>query len=209
MDRRRAWKALVLGAAASSLLGLTAPVDAAQGMDPHGKGAGGPGMDHLHALAVDARDGALLMGTHDGLHRSTDEGKAWTKAVPEGEFPGRDVMAIAVDPKQPGVLYAAGHDLGVVKSTDGGRRWRTAGAGLPAVDVHALTLDPNDPRKLYAWVDLKGLYRSLDAGRRWTRVDDGPENPDVRALLSVNIPTGMGGIYLYGGTSDGLFRSMD
>ena len=95
MDRRRAWKALVLGAAASSLLRLTAPVDAAQGMDPHGKGAGGPGMDHLHALAVDPRDGTLLMGTHDGLHRSTDEGKTWTKAVPEGEFPGRDVMAIA------------------------------------------------------------------------------------------------------------------
>ncbi len=209
MDRVRAWRALVLGAAISSLLGLTTPGDAAQGMEPHGKGAGEAGTDHLHALAVDPRDGALLMGTHDGLHRSTDEGKTWMKVAPKGEFPGRDVMAITLDSKQPEVLYAAGHDLGVVKSADGGRRWLAARAGLPTVDVHALTLDPNDPRKLYAWVDLKGLYRSLDAGRRWARVDDGPENPDVRALLSVNILTGMGGIYLYGGTSDGLFRSMD
>jgi photosystem II stability/assembly factor-like uncharacterized protein len=209
MGRLHAWKALILGAVFSGALGLSALAGAAEGMDPHGKGAGGPGMDHLHALAVGPRDGTLLMGTHDGLHRSTDEGKTWTKVAPEGEFPGRDVMAIAVDPKQPEVFYAAGHDLGVVKSTDGGRRWQATRAGLPAVDVHALTLDPNDPRKLYAWVDLKGLYRSLDAGRRWARVDDGPENPDVRALLSVNIPTGMGGTYLYGGTSDGLFRSMD
>lgn len=209
MDHPDAWKSLVLPIAVFSLLGLTSPVDAAQGMDPHGKDAGEAGMDHLHALAVDPRDGTLLIGTHDGLHRSTDEGRTWTKVAPEGEFPGRDVMVIAVDPKQPEVLYAAGHDLGIVKSTDGGRRWRAARAGLQTMDVHALTLDPNDPRKLYAWVDLKGLYRSLDAGRQWARVDDGPKNPDVRALLSVNIPTGMGGIYLYGGTSDGLFRSAD
>lgn len=209
MDRLRAWKLLVLGAAVLSLLALPASGDAAQGMGPHAKGPGGPGMDHLHALAVDPRGGTLLMGTHDGLHRSADEGKTWAKVAPEGEFPGRDVMAIAWDSKQPEIVYAAGHDLGVVKSTDGGRRWRATRAGMPTMDVHALTLDPNDPRKLYAWVDLKGLYRSLDAGRRWARVDDGPENPDVRALLSVNIPTGMGGIWLYGGTSDGLFRSMD
>ncbi|MGH7379103.1 MAG: hypothetical protein ACREJ7_02475, partial [Candidatus Methylomirabilales bacterium] len=95
MDRLCAWKVLVLGAAAFSLLGLTASAHAAQGTDPHGKGADRPGMDHLHALAVDPRDGALLMGTHYGLHRSTEEGKTWTKVVTEGEFPGQDVMAIA------------------------------------------------------------------------------------------------------------------
>jgi len=39
-------------------------------------------------------------------------------------------------------------------------------------------------------------------------VADGPKG-EVKALASVNISTGMGGIYLYAGTTEGLFRSPD
>jgi hypothetical protein len=39
-------------------------------------------------------------------------------------------------------------------------------------------------------------------------VDDGPEG-EVKVLKSVDIPTGMGGIFLYAGTSMGLQRSPD
>lgn len=40
------------------------------------------------------------------------------------------------------------------------------------------------------------------------RVDDGPTG-ETKVLASVNIPTGMGGIFLYAGTGEGLQLSPD
>jgi hypothetical protein len=88
-------------------------------------------------------------------------------------------------------------------------RYPWANQGLPRTDVHALAVDPHKPQQLYAWVVEHGLYRSQDSGLAWQRVNDGPPNPEVRALASVNIPTGMGGIFIYAGTADGVFRSPD
>ncbi|MBI2461848.1 MAG: exo-alpha-sialidase, partial [Candidatus Rokubacteria bacterium] len=72
-----------------------------------------------------------------------------------------------------------------------------------------LAIDPDQPWKLHAAVREKGegVYRT-DRRGRWTRVDDGPGG-EVKVLASVNIPTGMGGIYLYAGTAEGLQRNPD
>jgi photosystem II stability/assembly factor-like uncharacterized protein len=106
-------------------------------------------------------------------------------------------------------IYAGGHDLGIVRSEDFGQTWQRAAQGLPSTDVHALTTDAHKPEQLYAWVVDHGLYRSQDGAQSWHRAADGPPNPEVRALASVNIPTGMGGIYIYAGTADGVFRNTD
>ena len=53
-----------------------------------------------------------------------------------------------------------------------------------------------------------GLYRTTDGGLKWLRVDDGPAG-ETKVLASVNIPTGMGGIFLYAGTAEGLTRNPD
>lgn len=119
-------------------------------------------------------------------------------------------MAIASDnSKNPKVLYAAGHDMFVIKSIDKGTTWSLINNGLPNGDVHAIVVAANDPNTLYAWVVDAGLFRSRNGGESWQRVDDGPPNSNVVALASVNIPTGMGGIYLLAGTADGLYASAD
>ena len=172
-------------------------------------------MEHTHALALDHKQNILLFGTHDGLSRSQDEGKTWSKVEVKGDVPGTDFMALAIDPTNAQTVYAAGHGLGVIKSTDGGTTWTPKKHGLDGDDVHGLALDPNDPRKLHAWVVDKGLYRSTDGGESWARVDDGPKVPvtlaptDVKGLLSVNVSTGMGGIYLAASTASGLYISAD
>jgi photosystem II stability/assembly factor-like uncharacterized protein len=177
-------------------------------------GIGAP-MEHVHALALDHVRNILWRGTHQGLSRSQDEGKTWSKVDVKGEVPGTDFMALAIDSTNPQIFYAAGHGLWVVKSTDGGTTWTLKKQGLDGDDVHALTMDPNDPQKLYAWVVDKGLYRSTNGGESWARVDDGPRVPvtltptDVKGLLSVNIPTGMGGIYLAAATASGFYVSAD
>ena len=165
--------------------------------------------DHLHSLALDPQTGTLLMGTHHGLYESRDEAKSWQKRTLKGDVPGTDFMTMAVHPVNPRIIYAGGHDLGVVKSDDGGMNWRRAAKGLPTSDVHALAVDPKNSQRLYAWAVGNGLYRSDNEAASWSRVDDGPENPNVTSLTTVPIPTGMGGIFLYAGSAAGLFRGPD
>lgn len=166
---------------------------------------------HVHALAMDAEGRILFLGAHSGLFRSEDGGRSWQKVALAAKHSHQlDVMAIAPDPRDPRTMYVGTHEAGVLKSEDGGITWREAISGLRGLDVHGLAIDPNAPAKLHAAVREKGegLYRTLDGGRKWARVDDGPEG-EIKVLASVNLPTGMGGIYLYAGTSEGLQRNPD
>jgi hypothetical protein len=119
-------------------------------------------------------------------------------------------MAIAPHAAESDVIYIGTHEAGVLKTTSGGKSWTAVSAGLRGLDVHGLAVDPNAPDKLHALVREQGagLYRTTDGGQKWVRVDDGPAG-ETKILASVNIPTGMGGIFLYAGTGEGLQRAPD
>ena len=172
------------------------------------KGSGG--FEHVHALAMAADGRSLFLGAHTGAFRSEDGGRSWQKVALSAKHDHLDVMAVAPDLKDPLIIYVATHEAGVFKSSDGGTTWGEANTGLAGLDVHGLAIDPNAPQKLHAVVREKGegIYRTTDGGGKWTRVDDGPGG-EVKVLTSVNIPTGMGGIYLYAGTAEGLQRNPD
>jgi len=165
--------------------------------------------EHVHALAMDSA-GTLFSGAHTGLFRSDDRGRTWKKVSVSTKHAHLDVMDIAADPREPKTIYIGTHEAGVLKSTDGGKTWKDASSGIGGPDVHGLAIDPNMPFKLHAAVRDKGegIYRTTDQGGKWVRVDDGPQG-EIKVLRSVNIPTGMGGIFLYAGTSTGLQRSPD
>jgi photosystem II stability/assembly factor-like uncharacterized protein len=171
---------------------------------------GEEGFEHVHTLAMDAEGRSLFLGAHTGLFRSEDGGRSWQKIELSAKHAHLDVMAIAPHPKDPKIIYAATHEAGVFKSTDGGVTWTEANSGLRGLDVHGLAVDPNNTQKLHAAVRDRGegIYRTVDSGAKWTRVDDGPGG-EVKVLMSVNIPTGMGGIWLYAGTAEGLQRNPD
>jgi photosystem II stability/assembly factor-like uncharacterized protein len=176
----------------------------------HAAEAGAPAFEHVHALSFEAAGGALWLGTHAGLFRSEDGGVTWTKVALPASHHAPDVMAVTAHLTDPRVLYVGTHEAGVLKSTDGGRSWSVTNDGLGGLDVHGLAIDPNAPEKLHALVrgQGQGVYRTRDGGRAWVRVDDGPDG-ETKVLTSVNIATGMGGIFLVAGTGAGLQRSAD
>jgi photosystem II stability/assembly factor-like uncharacterized protein len=89
----------------------------------------------------------------------------WQPAGPDGGT----VVALAVDPTDPDIVYA-GTQLGpLFKTTDGGESWHAL-HGFPTGSVGSLAIDPAHPRTLYAAVSYAGVYRSLDGGETWKAV---------------------------------------
>ncbi len=181
-------------------------------------GSGAPGsttseVGAIRALVVEPGSNALLAGTAKGLFRSEDEGRSWRLVAVRGPIEGRAVLALALDPTEPRIVYAAGPGFGVAKSRDVGQSWEPITQDLGGTEVLALALDANQrfysPKRLYAWVEGKGLYRAKVGKERWELMHEWADNPGVRSLASVNILSGMGGILVYAGTAKGLFWSAD
>jgi photosystem II stability/assembly factor-like uncharacterized protein len=154
-----------------------------------------PRASDYHALLVSARDpNTLLLGTHQGVYRSTDGGHTWRAAGLTGE----DAMNLV---REGGTIFMGGHDV-FAESTDGGKTWRAMRpAGLPSLDVHGLAVDPRDHKTLYAQIAMTGLYRSTDGARSFRLVSS-----DVNgAMMSVAVtPVGR---FVVGDMSRGIFTS--
>src|SRR5439155_4442505 len=138
-----------------------------------------PRTTDYHSLLVAPNDpNALVLGTHQGLFRSTDGGRMWTKA----ELGGKDAMNLAQPTAT--VLWAAGHDV-LAKSVDGGGTWTDVRPdGLPSLDVHGFAVDPRDPERLYAAVAGQGLYSSADGGESFV-LRSRDVGPGVMALAAL------------------------
>lgn len=167
----------------------------------------GSATGRITALAVSPHDGALWVATGQRLGRSGDQGRTLQWVALPAKALAAGITAVAADPRTPRVVYVATSGAGVFRSEDLGASWTAANAGLDGLDVQGLAVAPNDDR-LHAQVRGKGLYRSFDGARGWERVDNGPAGV-MSALASVNLPTGMGGIFLYAATDQGLVRGPD
>ncbi|MBI2327697.1 hypothetical protein HYU92_05265 [Candidatus Curtissbacteria bacterium] len=171
---------------------------------------------HVHAILQNPKDNSLFLGTHEGLFKSTDSGKTFKKIATKGEVNEMDFMNFAYDQNNK-IIYAGGHDLGVIKSTDGGVNWSKADSGIKGSDIHALAINPLDTTKLYAFSVSNGVFGTKDGAKTWYRIDDGPDNPSTRAFGYMGTPSSMDRSmktdnttnigYLWAGTGEGLYSS--
>ncbi len=132
----------------------------------------------------------------DGMYKSTDGGKTW-KSI--GLKDTHTISAIAVDPRNPEIVYVSsmGHvfvpdpDRGVFETTDGGATWRKILFVNDKTGAIDLVMDPSNPQVLYAamWQAQRmpwaltsggpgsGLYKSTDGGAHWTNISRTPGFP--------------------------------
>lgn len=179
-----------------------------------------PTYGHIHSVFRMPTDGTILMGTHNGLFKSIDNGKTFeqaqikstdSKVNPDGEFMNFDYD------KTNKILYAGTHDSGLLKSTDFGLTWSKTDTGIEGNDIHALAINPLDTNRIYAYSVDKGLFGTKDGAKSWYKIDDGPANPNVKTFAYMATPSSMDrGMkvdkttnigYLWAGTGGGLFSS--
>ena len=114
----------------------------------------------------------VYAATLNGLYRSTNEAKSWTRIAQS--LPDQMISAMVLDRAIAGVIYVASRE-GVHKSGDGGMTWSAINKGLASLNVRSLAQSPTDPKTLYVGTNGSGLYRSRDGGDKWEPM------PPVRA----------------------------
>jgi photosystem II stability/assembly factor-like uncharacterized protein len=161
------------------------------------------------------RQSPKVVYAHDGAKwwRSQDAGKSWQEIeVPQpgmrdmmrGKMSGPDFRSLAQDAGDPKIFYAGGSwmkETGgapVNKSTNGGKKWEPAGAGITGT---VTLLRAAAPGVVFAVAGKDGVYRTSDGGKSWSLVRPG-EIQD----LAVD-PTKPERIFVV--TKEGLFRSAD
>lgn len=104
----------------------------------------------------------------------TGSGLARATCSAAGEFgveillAGTDVCCLAADPLDRQRVYAGTESMGVLRSDDRGRTWRTVGlAGQP---VRAIAASPTQRNVVYAGTRPACLFVSTDGGTNWTEL---------------------------------------
>jgi BNR/Asp-box repeat len=116
----------------------------------------------------------LYAATGDAVARLEESAGRWSVEL---SLEGSGAQCLALDPHDPGTLYAGLHEGGVRRTADGGRTWFDC--GLPASDVYSLAVSRANGA-VYAGTEPSALYRSDDGGRSWrelTALLDLPSQP--------------------------------
>lgn len=142
-----------------------------------------------------------------GIYVSHDGGATWTPAN-DTFSQDANVTGLAVDPRDPQVVYAATGNHGLLKTTDGGQSWTVINQGLPGSPTAlSVALHPSAPDVVYAGLERAGLYRSTDGGATWQPSAAGL-NPEASVSDIAFAPTDSQVMYAADRFS-GVYRSTD
>jgi photosystem II stability/assembly factor-like uncharacterized protein len=176
-------------------------------------------------------DGRDSIGYGDGVYKSTDAGKTWTRVGLENT---RQIGRVIIDPADPSVVFVAalGHfygphpDRGVYRTRDGGKTWQKVLYKNDSVGAIDVAFDPTNSQIIYAslWNTRRppwfiyapsigpggGIHKSTDGGNTWQPLTKGlPTEGFGRSGLAV-APANPNRVYaIIDAKQGGLYRSDD
>jgi photosystem II stability/assembly factor-like uncharacterized protein len=162
-----------------------------------GSGPSDKGVGRISCITFHPKNPNIFwVGTSSGgIWKTTNGGYFWQPLT--DKLPVLRTSDIAVDPKNPDVMYVVTGDFdyyffdfffenstsslirpsatgtGVYKSTDGGRTWNATGFNLPVSSLakfRRLLINPANSNELLLF-GLPGLFRSMNGGASWVRVN--------------------------------------
>lgn len=177
-DRGNTWRCLRLGQAIDlevdpidpkNVYGINVRVskstDRGNTWTPQGYNRGLPaGSTPFTLVHAPSATGHLYLSSDRGaVFRTVDGGRNWKDVT--GNLPRSAYKSLAVDPRNPAVVYAALSGVGVYRSKNGGRRWQILNRGLSGNLVSGvfgrptpLAVDPRDPSTIYLGTNNRGVY---------------------------------------------------
>ena len=132
----------------------------------------------IHTVHFDVTGSLLFAGTDEGLFRSSNGGKTWSKRAH-----GLPVAAVN-EIRRIGARLICATRQGLFLSEDSGKTW-TPPPGIDPIDVVAIGSSPNqNANQVFAVDALVGhLFGSWDGGQTWRMASLGRSFPKITELL--------------------------
>ncbi|MGR3320189.1 MAG: right-handed parallel beta-helix repeat-containing protein [Candidatus Anammoxibacter sp.] len=163
----------------------------------------------INDIVIDLENTDIIyIATNSGeIFKSFDKGETWQNKS-EG-LRSDSILALAIDPDNPDILYAGGADT-IYKSSDGGEIWLQEKTGI---FTNSLVINPIDTNTIYAGTEGNGILKSEDGGETFkiinqllrfksVRTDSIVINPLNPEILYVAVDDGEG-------TGKGVFKTSD
>ncbi len=152
------------------------------------------------ALAVDPNDRSqYYVGVASGgVWKTVNAGTTWTPVFDnEGSF---SIGAIALDPKNPAIVWVGTGELnsqrsvsygdGIYRSEDGGKNWKNMGL-KSSEHIARIVIDPRNSNHIYVAAQGplwgpggdRGLFKTTDGGKTWKNVLSISENTGVTEIV--------------------------
>ena len=109
----------------------------------------------------------VFMAGLQGVYRTYDNGKTWIET--NTGFVGSEVVDLVTS--LDGTMYATTYNLGIFKSTDGGKNWVFASFGIKNWYGMQLATHPEDADTVFTTTN-GGVYKSTNAGESWKLIGD-------------------------------------
>ena len=161
------------------------------------------GRSYAVAGAASQPDTFYMGSVGGGVWKTENAGRTWFPIGDQG-IPIGSIGAIAVAPSDPNVVYVGtgepdirsqfSYGIGVFKSTDAGKTWKSVGLE-DSRQIGRIAVDPQNPNivfvaalgHVYDANQTRGLYRSIDGGDHWKKVLSDPKRPDDVGAVEVTI----------------------
>lgn len=143
---------------------------------------------------------------------------------------GGRVLALAIDPTNPNLIWAGSASGGLWKSTNGGigsGAWNYINTGFNTLSVSAIAIDPSSPNTLYIGTGEISLYhrpligtpgarasygmgilKTTDGGSNWIQTGLTWTFPEITAVQKIIINP-LNTKTIFAATSEGVFKSID
>jgi len=112
---------------------------------------------------------AIATPRSTAIYRSDDAGESWSQATtdtrPAARIGGGDNPMLAVDPKNPDIVYSA--SVVTWKSTDGGKTWTGIRGAPGGDDYQKIWINPDNPNTLLIVSD-QGAIVTVNGGETWS-----------------------------------------
>ena len=152
----------------------------------------GPDGGDVRSLAYNPHNpDQIFLGTNTGvIFVSNDGGHDWSRFAQLGSGDDYVLDHIAIDPKNPKIMYVAAWSLenqqagDLFRTHNGGKSWDTL-SDMHNKSIRALAIASSDSKVLVAGA-LDGVYRSNDGGNNWQRIS--PANhAEIKNIESIAI----------------------
>ena len=143
-----------------------------------------------------------------GVWKTENAGRTWFPIAddPSTGIPIGSIGAIAVAPSDPNIVYVGtgepdirsqhSYGIGLFKSNDGGKTWRSIGLAATR-QIGRIVVDPTDPNRLYVAAlghvykknSERGVYRSTDGGAHWEKILWNARDPENVGAVDLALDT--------------------